>query len=392
MGDIITYSLKLNDKTSYEYYMKVSTFTDEVMFKLSESTDILVKDFQDYIIENDCEAVRSKDEYSFELLTLGVLWIKYIDKALILGKIPKVTLNKLVDLRGIGGFTKIAVDYIRGFLGRLFLLKEKSQLSPINRTVENMNKLLDWLDATGEFNQEIKRLKHWQDYLSSKSKEEASNIILIALDLAKWFEYKSRDRLGCFTENVERFLTGTYKRHKWKEDNVYCGRKRIEYHLNMVGAEIMNRVFREDFLKTKEKILLLPACMRFQSKRNCKAIENEEGQLCTGCTSKCKANHLIQMGRKHNFRVLIIPHESTAFKNTKIEKNEKGIVGVACVLGLISGGWKAKELGFVPQCVLLDYCGCKNHWHEEGIITDINVHKLMDILNISKAVEAEHEL
>ncbi|WLD29947.1 MULTISPECIES: DUF116 domain-containing protein [unclassified Clostridioides] len=65
-----------------------------------------------------------------------------------------------------------------------------------------------------------------------------------------------------------------------------------------------------------------------------------------------------------------------------VDVEDVGIIGVACVLNLISGGWKVKNFGFVPQCVVLDYCGCKNHWHEKGIVTDINVDRLLYTIGI----------
>lgn len=384
MGDIITYSLKPWDKTSDEYYKRVETFTDEVIVKINRATEVPVKDFQAFISKNNKEALRSKEEYSFELLTLGVLWRTYIDKAIMLGEAPKAFLTRLVALREKNSFFKVVVDYIKGLSGELWLLKEKNKIKNINKTIRNMGKLLEWLEATGEFNLEVKRLKQWEEYVSNKSIEEISNTISTAIDLAEWFDLRSKDALGEFTRNVDQFLKEGYHKHKWKEDNIYCGRKRVEYHLNMVGAELMNRAFREDFLKTEEKRLLLPVCMRFYSSRECKAIKSKKGYICASCTEKCKVNYLTQMGRRHGIKVFIIPHESAAFTREKIDKDKVGIIGVACVLNLISGGWKAKDLGFVPQCVLLDYCGCKNHWNDKDLVTGINISKLIDILQISE--------
>lgn len=382
MGDIITYSLKPMDKTSDKYYEVVETFTDEVMDRINRSTKVTVEDFQAFILKNDKEELRSKEEYAFELLVLGVLWMIYTDKALTLREGPKVFLTRLSVLREKNNSLKVLIDYIKGFLGGLWLLKEKNKVENIDKTTTNMHKLLEWLMATGEFNQEVKRLKQWEEYLASKSIEDTSKIISIAVEMAKWFDIESRDALGGFTINVDKFLKEDYLKHKWKEDNVYCGRKKIEYHLNMVGAEIMNRAFREDFLRSEEKRLLLPVCMRFYSSKDCKATKSKEGYICSGCSEKCKVNYLTDLGRSHGIKVLIIPHESAAFTREKIEKGKVGIIGIACVLNLISGGWKAKDLGFVPQCVLLDYCGCKNHWNGEGLVTEINLSKLKAILNI----------
>jgi len=51
------------------------------------------------------------------------------------------------------------------------------------------------------------------------------------------------------------------------------------------------------------------------------------------------------------------------------------------IINLLSGGWKAKRIGLIPQCVLLDYCGCK-HWHENGIVTNININELLSKIKV----------
>jgi hypothetical protein len=61
---------------------------------------------------------------------------------------------------------------------------------------------------------------------------------------------------------------------------------------------------------------------------------------------------------------------------------DTGIVGVACVLNLLSGGLKARRLGIPAQCILLDSCGCGNHWDIEGIPTVLNVDQLKIKLNV----------
>jgi hypothetical protein len=98
------------------------------------------------------------------------------------------------------------------------------------------------------------------------------------------------------------------------------------------------------------------------------------------------------MGRKFGFSVLMVPHESSVFSGDagkKLIGEGVGIVGIACVSNLVSGGWKAKGLGLPPQCVLLDHCGCRKHWHEQGIATDINMGRLREILDIKTAKPEE---
>jgi hypothetical protein len=98
------------------------------------------------------------------------------------------------------------------------------------------------------------------------------------------------------------------------------------------------------------------------------------------------------MGKKFGFEVFLVPHESSVFSGDagkQLIGEGAGIVGVACVSNLVSGGWKAKALGLPPQCVLLDHCGCRKHWHDQGIATDINMKQLRRVLQIEKGNMAE---
>jgi uncharacterized protein len=51
------------------------------------------------------------------------------------------------------------------------------------------------------------------------------------------------------------------------------------------------------------------------------------------------------------------------------------------VLTNIQGGWDVRDLGIPAQGLLLDYCGCSYHWHEEGIPTDIDIHRLLEVVD-----------
>jgi hypothetical protein len=46
------------------------------------------------------------------------------------------------------------------------------------------------------------------------------------------------------------------------------------------------------------------------------------------------------------------------------------------------GGWETKSLGVHAQGVLLDYCGCHYHWHKDGIPTNINFDRLLQVVGV----------
>ncbi len=127
-------------------------------------------------------------------------------------------------------------------------------------------------------------------------------------------------------------------------------------------------------------IIFLPACMR-QQDRKCMSRKCRNGYKCVGCSSLCNVNRLRRLGEIYNFYVRVIPHETDMNSIKNYDNNSYGIVGIACIINLVSGGFKALRLGFIPQCVLLEQVGCKNHWLlNKGNMTEINEERLLHIL------------
>ncbi len=386
----ISYSLLNEENKSDAYYSEVALFTDIVLEEAEKSIEKIAEEFQFFLIRNKSKELRSRSEYVFELLTLGTLLRIYENNASSLGKIPQKILSGLVYLRKNFSWSKPFVDPVRGILSTLFLTgKSTTVFSRSNVGVGKVENLILWLDAAGEFKQEVIRLKPWIDYFSSLPVEKAINQIYDSIRFAKWFENKSLAVLGKYTQKVEFFLEYTHTDYKWSEDYIFCGRKRVEYHLNLVGAEIMNRAWQDEFLKTKHKAVLVPACMRAKSKLRCKAFFNGIDYSCDHCTAGCKVNQLTKFGEKNGFDVFMIPHSTdfTKWLKRRAGNKDSGIVGVTCALNLMTGGWEAKSLEIPINCVPLDYCGCKNHWDKKGFPTDINITELKRKLKLKSADE-----
>jgi hypothetical protein len=388
--DVVTYSLKNGHDTSEQYYRDVAAFSDRVVEGASVLYPI-VERYQAYLKDGAFKQARSRDEYAFELLMLGTLWRNYADDAQDVSGGWTGFLSLLARLRQRSNIIKPLADAMRGVLATIFLSPQDHDWHP-RATLEHLDRLLKWMDATGDYVQEARRLRSWRNFWAERPSKSMAADIDLAIGFAAWFEGRSLEALGRYTPNVERFLHERQPSHRWKEDVIFSARRRVEYHLNMVGAEIMNRAFREDFLKTKSKAVILPACMRYYTKPQCKARSDGLACVCAECTPQCRVNQLTKMGRKFGFSVHLVPHESSVFtgdSGKKLIGNGTGIVGIACVSNLVAGGWKAKGLGLPPQCVLLDHCGCRKHWHEQGIATDINMGRLREVLGINMAKPSE---
>lgn len=372
----LTYNLKGGNENSNEYYEKVKTVKNQVINSLFNKSLIYISDFSNYITINSIENLRTDKEYFIEFLLIGVLKKEYdsfVDNINLQEEILLKLLNKYRNINIIKSF----MDKFRGVMNTKILIKRKKK-SPCN--YDNINNLLRWLECSGDFQEELKRLYNWKKYLENKDKNFRKRFLASALDLAKEFENICENTLNIYVANVESYLSKYRVEHNNREDIIYCGKGKIQYFFNMVCSEIMNDVYRKSFLDAKHKIIFLPACMR-QQDRKCMSRKCRNGYKCVGCSSLCNVNRLRRLGEIYNFYVRVIPHETDMNSIKNYDNNSYGIVGIACIINLVSGGFKALRLGFIPQCVLLEQVGCKNHWLlNKGNMTEINEERLLHIL------------
>jgi hypothetical protein len=393
MKEIITYSLRAGEKISDQYYKDIAIFTGQVLAEADQRAYSIVEDFQGYIQQSGREPLRSRAEYIFEYLTLGVLWNTYTGNAVDSNGWPQRLLTSLAELRKRNEYLKPGVDFIRGILATLFLFRQGNgahETSPLK--LENLDQLLSWLAATGDFIEEVKRLQTWREFLAAQKHDDVARTLGKATALADWFKTQSLEALGCYTPNVEEFLVKTHPAYRWREDVIFCGRQRIEYHLNMVGTEVMNRAFRDQFLETERKIVFVPPCMRAKPEGECKAQPSPFGEHCAACTLGCRVHQVTKLGEKHGFDVFIIPDEISVVSDKKMKTpndDKLGLVGISCPLTNMTGGWETRRLGIPAQGVILDYCGCPWHWHKDGIPTDINFNQLLQVIGIKNKQSCE---
>jgi hypothetical protein len=242
------------------------------------------------------------------------------------------------------------------------------------------------MHATGEFEQESRRLDNWMSYLHQLPRIEAETWIGIALSLFDWFEREADAVLGIYTRGVTPFLKETYPTRFRREDQIFCGREPVEYHLGMVAAEVMNDGLREDFLGKSRKVLLVPTCMRGEKKDQCRAVAHGLDLKCAGCDPACAINRITRRMRSEGIQVYMVPH-ATGFSRW-LERwqhdPDVGVAAVACMLNILPGGYEMRARRIASQCVPLDYPGCQKHWTSGGVPTGVNEEQLVHILTGSR--------
>lgn len=379
----ITYSLKPDGKNSQEYYRTVADFADEVLEKSREIWS-MTDEFMAFLANNKIEDVREKEEYILELLSFGILWQTYAHIALKVRLAPFGLLAKMAEWRKKHQKLKPYIDTFRGLMTTALLLPAKTyrQVPAPPPTMKQLDHVYKWFMATGEFREQALRFINWRAFWMTKDAEYIAHMFRAIESFTFWFKDSSKQVLGKYTENVNPFLEKAQEHYKWREDRISCTRSEAEYHLNMVGAELMNRAFRHEFKNTGKKAVLLPGCMRKLPANECKATKVPGGLHCEGCTEGCRVNALRETGIRENFEVYIIPHASDLSLWSPAKRKESlGIVASACLTTLVEGGWELKRYNVPAQCVVLDFCGCKKHWHKDGITTQLNVGELKRILD-----------
>ena len=116
---------------------------------------------------------------------------------------------------------------------------------------------------------------------------------------------------------------------------------------------------------------------------NCKGIIVGDSLVCSMCRTDCNIGNISKTLTENNIKVVVIPHSSSFRRYIKPYANKKdtGIIGVACVVNLLRGGYEMISLNIPSQCVYLDYSGCQKHWCTQGIPTSLSVNQLDRILN-----------
>ncbi len=384
--EIITYSLKSGKSDSETYYRDVRNFSQQVIEKAGTSINSIIKDYKNYIRTYNLEEIRESGEYILELLSFGILWRIYARKALAVKLAPFIIMARIAEWRKKHQRIKPFIDFTRGILLTIFLFPRTGKNKAEIPTLEQIDHVCKWFEATGEFREQALRFIRWRAYWGTKQPDELYKIFHQIETFTDWFNEASLNALGKYTMKVESFLENEKNRYRWREDRVSCTRSRLEYHLNMVGAELLNNAFREDFMKGEKKVVLVPGCMRGRPEYECEAVRVKEGLICSDCTAGCRVNQLRKSGKMQDdgssFDVYIIPHASDlSLWSPKPGKPVRSVVASACVTTLVEGGWELKRYNVPAQCVLLDYCGCRKHWHPDGFPTAFNMKELKRRIN-----------
>jgi len=373
-----TYTLRPSGSPPDHYLRRVAQLADEVLAAGVE-LHAIVDAYGAYVEETGREPRRSEAEYLLEALTLGVLWRARGADATRREGAGRAFVDALAAHRRAGGAR------VRDGSASL-ILSIDAPFDPGSPapTLGDLDRLLTWLVASGEYDDEVARLEGWEAFLRADPfSAEVSLEEIVAFSIA--FEAWGDHALGIFTAGVPRFFRDGLPRRRWREDTIQCARRRTEYHLNMVGAEILNRAWRDAFVACERHVLVMPGCMRSRVDADCAAERTAQDLRCTGCTKGCAVLTASRVAERAGAEAVAVVHGSDFsrfLRSTALQGGNVGIVGVACAPGLLGAGWRAYAAGLPAQCVLLESSGCA-HWRDVARPTSLDVRELERVLGTS---------
>ncbi|MFW5706103.1 MAG: DUF116 domain-containing protein, partial [Bacteroidota bacterium] len=302
MGEHI-YNLHVGDESTRSFRADLAYTTNKLLEYFNQQKAAQrVEDFKNYIGQNDLEPVRSSGEYMIEYVMIGLFWRDYSAYAANLSTSTRITCNLLYNARSRAGSLKPVIDKIRGRIHTAFLLRNDNhhELLPSR---DNLIRLLKWLEASREFNEEVRRIEKWVLFLKDKSPIYIANFIGGCLETAKQFEKISAPPLSRYAGGIQKFLTKAPKQYHNREDIIFCTRPVTHYYFNWVAAEILNRELKEQFTQAARKIVLLPTCMSTPENESCQAKTTGKDIQCTGCSRSCRINVIRKQLRPHGIEV-----------------------------------------------------------------------------------------
>ncbi len=377
---IIPYNLEL----SSDYYQDIRLYTNKVIEELVPIQEALAEELM------QSKHYKEKDPLLvfIDLLTFSVLNRAYYQQFPIISSIQNQIFKRLIYIRKINPIMKPFIDTIRGYLSERYLRVRATKGKRIV-SKNTLNCLILWMESVGEFDQEIIRLRPIISYLGSQERKKFHKSISILERIGAQFEDYCEHKIGYLLKDYQTFQKQFVPTHLYNEDYHLITRQKNEYYLNMIGAEIMNRAFKEAWRNSENHYIILTSCMRKYTDHQCKAVNNGVDMTCKHCNTACTVSQIDKIGAEYGFKTRIITH-ATGFSRWFLQdfiKNSTAIIGVACVLNLFSGGLEAYHAGVPAQCVLLDQPGCQKHWHHQGFSTKLSLEKLKEIIKQRKENE-----
>ncbi len=154
-----------------------------------------------------------------------------------------------------------------------------------------------------------------------------------------------------------------------------------QYYLYMLEVELVNSIYKDEFIKCEKKIALLPHCLRDLS-RKCMSEPSGMDYVCKACSKNCYVNSASKILKDHKVEpyIWMTASQRKLFKQETEGKKELGVLGIACIPELIRGMRMCMNKNLPVVGIPLDANRCAR-WMGEFQPNTINLEKLRELVS-----------
>lgn len=153
-----------------------------------------------------------------------------------------------------------------------------------------------------------------------------------------------------------------------------------KYHLYMLEIELINRIYKEDFKRSRYKFALIAHCLR-DFRPECRSAQGDIEAACRRCTDGCLVNLAGAMLERYGVKpyISVERDQEKLFRNLKHEHESIGALGIACVPELARGMRLCVRTGISPIGIPLNANRCAR-WMSRPHETSFNLERLESLL------------
>jgi len=377
--EILPYDLRRDSRDARFFYRDLARITGRVIDRGSMLHDE-IKSYKRSLPRG----TRHVDaELILDFLMVGVCRRRYLGSALASARGILLVMRMVNALRSL--LYVPGMGWVRALLGRvkgtLLLIVYRPSLdnAPVDCPIWPMI-LYRWIASVGDFHEEAKRLYPLFRHLAQADEETLATFTSHIDRYIGIFEGLCEASLGKYLRSLGPYLEEVWPRRKGRVGYLLCGKTKLEYYLNIVGAEIIGSLTLDEFNSAKECAIYLPKCMS-SPEMWCHKRWTTYGNLCMRCGIDCPACVISENVKDSGGGAYIVSHRTLTHTVWERKKGRtRGIINVSCVPNLLTGALKGRRLGIPVQSAILDYCGCQ-HWCARTAVTNVYLKKIREILS-----------
>ncbi len=152
------------------------------------------------------------------------------------------------------------------------------------------------------------------------------------------------------------------------------------YHLYMLEIGLVNRIYRDAFLKSGYKFALLPHCLR-DFRARCDSVPGDVEYVCMGCTADCFIRLGSQLLNKYGIHpyISVTVDQERLFRRLKAEHPSIGALGIACIPELAQGMRLCVKFGISPVGIPLSANRCAR-WMKQAHESSFSLEELEELI------------